>query len=77
MKDLSIMVYELIKPYFKMVNEGKEIVRNHHVLINNQNDSNSIYLLGYFNYRGIGICTNINTQKAFELYQTAAELEIL
>ena len=43
-------------------------------LLNNQNNnSNSIYLLGYFNYHGIEI--NINKQKAFELYQTAAELE--
>uniref|UniRef100_U9T5C1 Uncharacterized protein n=1 Tax=Rhizophagus irregularis (strain DAOM 181602 / DAOM 197198 / MUCL 43194) TaxID=747089 RepID=U9T5C1_RHIID len=42
-------------------------------LLNNQNDSNSIYLLGYFNYHGIEI--NINIQKALELYQKAAKLE--
>jgi hypothetical protein len=42
-------------------------------LLNNQNDSNSIYLLGYFNYNGIGI--DINKQKAFELYEKAVELE--
>jgi TPR repeat protein len=41
-------------------------------LLNNQNNSNSIYLLGYFNYHGIEI--NINKQKALELYQKAAEL---
>src|SRR2546423_8123043 len=41
-------------------------------LLNNQNDSNSIYLLGYFNYHGIG--TGIDKQKAFELYQKAAKL---
>ncbi|RIA89714.1 hypothetical protein C1645_185166 [Glomus cerebriforme] len=43
-------------------------------LLNNQNNSsNSIYLLGYFNNHGIG--TNVNKQKAFELYQKAAGLE--
>jgi TPR repeat protein len=42
-------------------------------LSNNQNDSNSIYLLGYFNY--YGIITSINKQKACELYQKAVELE--
>ncbi|RGB25543.1 hypothetical protein C1646_771573 [Rhizophagus diaphanus] len=35
-------------------------------LLNNQNDSNSIYLLGYFNYHGIK--TNVNRQKALKLY---------
>ncbi|EXX54381.1 uncharacterized protein OCT59_023555 [Rhizophagus irregularis] len=42
-------------------------------LLNNQNSSNSIYLLGFFNYHGI--ITNTNEQKAFELYYTAAELK--
>ncbi|RGB36183.1 hypothetical protein C1646_814180 [Rhizophagus diaphanus] len=42
-------------------------------LLNNQDDSNSIYLLGYFNYNGIGMDTNI--QKSFELYQKAVDLE--
>ncbi|GES91038.1 kinase-like domain-containing protein [Rhizophagus clarus] len=42
-------------------------------LLNNQNNSNSIYLLGFFNYHGIVI--NVNIRKAFELYQKAAELE--
>src|ERR1043166_6786463 len=41
-------------------------------LLNNQNNLNSIYLLGYFNYHGIG--TNINMKSAFELYQNVAEL---
>ena len=36
-------------------------------LLNNQNNSNSIYLLGFFNFHGI--VTDINKQKAFELYQ--------
>src|SRR5581483_5726940 len=42
-------------------------------LLNNQNDSNSIYLLGCFNYHGIE--TNINKQKAIKLYEKASELE--
>uniref|UniRef100_U9STP2 HCP-like protein n=1 Tax=Rhizophagus irregularis (strain DAOM 181602 / DAOM 197198 / MUCL 43194) TaxID=747089 RepID=U9STP2_RHIID len=39
-------------------------------LLNNQNHSNSIVLLGDFNYLGIEI--NIDKKKAFELYQIAA-----
>jgi TPR repeat protein len=42
-------------------------------LLNNQTNSNSIYLLGYFNFNGIE--TNSNEPKAIELYQKAAELE--
>ena len=41
-------------------------------LLNNQNNSNSILLLGLFYYSGIGI--DINKQKAVELYQRAAKL---
>ncbi|GES91144.1 kinase-like domain-containing protein [Rhizophagus clarus] len=41
-------------------------------LLNNMTYSNSIFLLGYFNYHGIGI--EINMQNAFKLYQKAAEL---
>jgi TPR repeat protein len=41
-------------------------------LLNDQNNSNSIVLLGDFNYLGIG--TSVNEQKAFELYQKAANL---
>ncbi|GBB84162.1 hypothetical protein RclHR1_01080018 [Rhizophagus clarus] len=42
-------------------------------LLNNQCKSNSIYLLGYFNYYGIG--ANSNKKMAIELYQNAAKLE--
>jgi TPR repeat protein len=42
-------------------------------LLNSKACSNSIYLLGYFNYHGIGV--DINKQNAFKLYQKAAELE--
>src|ERR1043165_4103427 len=41
-------------------------------LLNDQNNLNSINLLGYFNYHGIG--TIVNNQKAFESYQKAADL---
>ncbi|UZO05068.1 uncharacterized protein OCT59_025429 [Rhizophagus irregularis] len=42
------------------------------LLLDNQNNSHSIYLLGKFNHLGIGI--SIDNQKAFELYQEAADL---
>jgi TPR repeat protein len=42
-------------------------------LLNNQNNSNSIYLFGYFNYHGIGI--DNNKRKAIEIYHKAAKLE--
>ncbi|UZO03508.1 uncharacterized protein OCT59_023915 [Rhizophagus irregularis] len=42
------------------------------LLLNNQNNSNSIYLLGKFNELGIGI--SVDKQKAFGLYQKAADL---
>ena len=44
---------------------SQEIIYNW--LLNNQNNSNYIYLLGYFNYHGIG--TDLNKQKAIQLYQ--------
>jgi TPR repeat protein len=40
-------------------------------LLNNQNDSNSAFLLGVFNHFGIEV--NVDEQKAFELYQNAAK----
>ncbi|RGB25987.1 kinase-like domain-containing protein, partial [Rhizophagus diaphanus] len=82
---------ELINVIFNEVNEGKEEkVRKQHVLnyINNHEiispeicdwltnyplNSSFIYLLGYLNYHGIKTC--INKQKAFELYEKAANLE--
>jgi TPR repeat protein len=42
-------------------------------VLNNQNNSNSIYLLGYFKFYGIGI--DPNKKKAIELYQKAAKLD--
>src|SRR5205085_2070585 len=89
-QQFSILFDELINIHYKDLNEGKEVnIRNQHIFdyFNNQNitshkaynwlsknqyDSNSIYLLGYFNSQGIG--TSIDKQKAFELYQKAANL---
>ncbi|UZO03006.1 uncharacterized protein OCT59_023419 [Rhizophagus irregularis] len=45
----------------------------YHWLLNNQTCSNSIYLLGYFNYHGINV--EVNQKNALILYQKAAELE--
>ncbi|UZO08229.1 uncharacterized protein OCT59_028487 [Rhizophagus irregularis] len=84
------MIDEFVSLIFKEVNEGKEEkVRKQHVLnyiddheinsqeicnwlANNQINSNFIYLLEYLNYHGIKTC--INKQKAFKLYQKAANL---
>jgi hypothetical protein len=41
-------------------------------LLNNQNNPNSVFLLGIFNHFGIVI--NVDEQKAFEFYQNAANL---
>ncbi|CAB4430208.1 unnamed protein product [Rhizophagus irregularis] len=90
-EDFSFVIHELVDFISKELNEGKEeIIRKqrvlnyvnnqkiilkevYHWLLNNQNDSTSIYLLGYFNYHGIE--SNIDKQKAFKLYQKAAELK--
>ncbi|UZO03028.1 uncharacterized protein OCT59_023441 [Rhizophagus irregularis] len=84
-EDLNIIIDELVNFIFKEVNEGKgEKAKRRNVLnyinnyktnsqeiyswlLNNQNSSSSIYLLGYFNYYEIE--TNLNRQKAFELYK--------
>ncbi|RIA85902.1 hypothetical protein C1645_879017 [Glomus cerebriforme] len=42
-------------------------------LLNNQNNSSSICLLGYFNFHGIVV--KVNKKEAIELYQKATELE--
>src|SRR5204862_371738 len=66
---------ERIKQYvLNYINNYKIILHEiYNWLLNNQNNSNSIYLLGYFNYYGIEI--DVNNQKAIELYQRAVELE--
>ncbi|GBC06383.1 hypothetical protein RclHR1_00680027 [Rhizophagus clarus] len=89
-QDLSIVIEELVGLILKELNEGvyNEVIKKHVInfiidhgiisqeiynyLLNNQNNSNFIYLLGYFYYHGIE--TNIDMQKAYELYQKAIKL---
>ncbi|EXX72084.1 uncharacterized protein OCT59_023611 [Rhizophagus irregularis] len=65
----------IIKQYvLEHITKNKIISQEfYNYLLNSQNNSNSIYLLGYFNYHGIG--TVFNIQKAIELYKKASELE--
>ncbi|EXX79640.1 hypothetical protein RirG_003630 [Rhizophagus irregularis DAOM 197198w] len=90
-EDLSIVIDKLVNLICVELNKGKDsIVIKQHVfdyinnckiilqeiyiyLLNNQNESNSIYLLGYFN--NYGIETEVNEQRAIELYLKAANLE--
>jgi TPR repeat protein len=55
------------------INNKVIIQEIYNYLLNNQNNSNSIYLLGYFNYNGIE--TKLNKQRAIKLYQKAAKLQ--
>src|SRR5436309_1232088 len=59
-----------ISNYFNNYNITTQQIYNW--LLNNQNNSFSIFLLGIFNHFGIEM--DINKQKAFELYQKAADL---
>ncbi|GBB84566.1 hypothetical protein RclHR1_11130003 [Rhizophagus clarus] len=82
-KDLDIMVNEIVLLFENtdIKGEKQEIISyldNHNLtskeiynwLLNNQNNSNSVFLLGVFNHFGIEI--DVNEKKAFELYQNAA-----
>ncbi|GBB84157.1 hypothetical protein RclHR1_01080013 [Rhizophagus clarus] len=57
------------------INNNKKIIPQevYDYLLNNQNNSNSIYLLGYFFY--YGVVTDFNKQKGIELFQKAANLQ--
>src|SRR6185437_8142984 len=80
---INLILKELNRGEEKRVREQhiRNYINNHKInlqeiynwLLNNQNNSNSIYLFGYFKYRGI--VTNINKQEAFKLYEKAAGLE--
>ncbi|GES74739.1 kinase-like domain-containing protein [Rhizophagus clarus] len=62
------------KKFINFMNNHEIIPREiYNYLLYDQNNSNSIYLLGYFNYYGIEV--NINQQRAFELYQKAMKLK--
>ncbi|RGB26725.1 kinase-like domain-containing protein [Rhizophagus diaphanus] len=81
--DFEILVIEIIifLQDVEVVRKKQEIINylNYHNLtsreiynwlLNNQDNSNSVFLLGVFNHVGIEI--NVDEQKAFELYQSAA-----
>ncbi|GBC02998.1 hypothetical protein RclHR1_04920007 [Rhizophagus clarus] len=81
--DLSIVIIEMILflENIEVKRKRREIINylnNHNInvqeiynwLLNNQDNSDPVFLLGVFNHFGVGI--NVNEQKAFELYQKAA-----
>ena len=81
--NVSIIVNEIIDIINTLYITKQNILsclNNHNVdlkeicswLLNNQNDSSSIVIFGFFNFYGIG--TNINNRKAFELFEKAANL---
>ncbi|POG65708.1 uncharacterized protein OCT59_024379 [Rhizophagus irregularis] len=63
------LIKEQVIEYFHNYNTNSQEIYNW--LSNNQNNSNSIFLLGYFNYFGIEI--NKNNEKAFKLFINASE----
>ncbi|RGB36601.1 hypothetical protein C1646_652553 [Rhizophagus diaphanus] len=82
----SIIVNEIVDIIFKEVNKRNvtkphvlDYLNNHSInskeiynwLLNNQNTSNFVFLLGYFNY--VGIETIKNHEKAFNLFINASE----
>ncbi|GBC22139.1 uncharacterized protein OCT59_024012 [Rhizophagus irregularis] len=81
--DFEIMIAEMIflLENIKATNKKHKVINylnNHNLtsqeiynwLLNNQDNSDSVFLLGLFNHFGIEI--NIDEQKAFEFYQKAA-----
>jgi len=82
-KNSNIITKEIISFILNFVNEGKSPkkyilnylkkhnINSHNLFLNNQNDSDSIFLLGYFNY--IGVETKQNRKKAFDLFINASE----
>ncbi|GBC04398.1 hypothetical protein RclHR1_05660013 [Rhizophagus clarus] len=67
----DIVIKKVILDYLN--NHNMTLQEFYDWLSKNQNNPNYINLLGKFNYLGIG--TSVNNQKAFELYQNAANLE--
>ncbi|EXX51766.1 uncharacterized protein OCT59_015916 [Rhizophagus irregularis] len=75
-KELNEGIYKEIinKNFINFMNDHEIIPKEiYNYILNDQNNSNSIYLLGYFNYYGIEV--NINQQRAFELYQKSMKLK--
>ncbi|RGB42657.1 hypothetical protein C1646_648867 [Rhizophagus diaphanus] len=63
------LIKEQVIVYFNNYNTNSQEIYNW--LSNNQNNSNSIFLLGYFNFYGIE--TSENNEKAFKLFINASE----
>ncbi len=85
-KDLSTGVDDIVAFIEKELNEGKvsilskkpifdfdnaDLYEIHNWLLNNQNNLNSIFLFGYFNF--FGIETKRNYEKAFKLFNNVSE----
>jgi hypothetical protein len=76
------MINEIVDLIYKKINKSKENVKQYildyfnnnnanligiyNLLLNNQNNSGSIFLLGYFNYYVIG--TTVDEKRAFSFY---------
>ncbi|GBB88263.1 hypothetical protein RclHR1_01480028 [Rhizophagus clarus] len=87
-KKFSIIVDEIVNIISERLDKGKagklivkcvlDYLDNHNIneiyewLVFNQINLNSIFLLGYFNYYGI-IVTNVNYEKAFNLFIISSE----
>ncbi|GBB99013.1 hypothetical protein RclHR1_00340004 [Rhizophagus clarus] len=67
------LIEENVIEYFNNYNVNLKEIYNW--LLNNPNNLNSIFLLGYFNYRGIE--TNVDLKKAFNLFNASKENHIL
>src|SRR5207247_8627667 len=64
------IVKQLVTDYLDNHNINSQVTYD--LLLDNQNDSNSIFLLGYFNYYGI-IMESENHEKALNLFIIASE----
>ncbi|EXX66165.1 uncharacterized protein OCT59_017102 [Rhizophagus irregularis] len=89
-KNFSKIINEIVEFIFKLEKDGKESYRyifdhfdGHNIkyqeiynwLLDNQNDLDSIFLLGYFDY--VGIETNKNPNQAFNLFIKASKQDHL
>ncbi|POG67587.1 kinase-like domain-containing protein, partial [Rhizophagus irregularis DAOM 181602=DAOM 197198] len=66
----EFVVKQIVIKYLDNNNINSQIIYD--LLLNNQNNSNSIFLLGYFNYYGI-FTTKENYEKAFSLFIDASK----
>ncbi|GBB88264.1 hypothetical protein RclHR1_01480029 [Rhizophagus clarus] len=70
----ELIVKQIIIKYLDNHNINSQLTYD--LLLSNQNNSNFIFLLGYFNYYGI-LITNINYEKAFNLFIKSEQNHIL